>query len=250
LNLLHIDIELAPNLATIWGVWQQNVHPNQMLETSRILCYAAQWEGKEKILFDSERKTPDRKEFLKRLWDLLNKADAVCHYNGDRFDIKIINTEFVEHEMGPPSPYHSIDLLKEVRRNFRFLWNKLDFVAGELKIGRKLPHEGHQLWLDCMDGEARAWKTMKEYNIHDVEITVGLYHRILPWIKNHPNIALHGDMDEKVCPKCGSHHIQNRGWAYTKTQRYRRYQCQTCESWFRGRYTTLCKEAKDNVLTQ
>ena len=54
MKILAIDIETSPNLADVWGLWQQNVSLNQLRESTRMLCFAAQWQGSKRITFASE----------------------------------------------------------------------------------------------------------------------------------------------------------------------------------------------------
>lgn len=172
---------------------------------------------------------------LKEIHKLLDEADVVIHYNGKKFDIPTLNKEFLLHGLTPPAPYKQIDLLKEVRSNFKFISNKLDYVAQALKLGQKVKHKGHQLWVDCMAGKEDAWQQMEEYNIQDVELLEKLYDSLKPWIKSHPNHGLYGEtLESHVCPNCSSGKLRRRGYAYSNTYRYQRYQCTDCGKWSRG----------------
>jgi len=146
MKILLIDIEVAPNTAHVWGIFDQNISINQLLESSYTLCYAAKWYGNPKIMFDSVQKSGKNK-MLANVHALLDQADAVVHYNGSRFDIPILNKEFLLSGMPPPSPAKHIDLLQVARRQFRFVSNKLDYVSQALGLGAKTAHEGHTLWL-------------------------------------------------------------------------------------------------------
>lgn len=231
MNVLTLDIETRPNLAWVWGLWQQNVAVNQIAESTEVVCFAAKWRGRHKILFYSVHHD-GRKTMLDSLWGLLDMADVVVHYNGRSFDIPHVNREFLLAEMGPPSPYRQVDLLRAVKKRFRFPSNKLEYVVEALDIGEKLKHEGFELWKRCMAGEDSAWKLMRQYNVNDVALTEALYERILPWIPNIPSYAAHEQED--VCPACGSSHLQSRGSAFTQQSRYTRYQCQDCGKWSRS----------------
>ena len=110
MKILHIDIEVAPNLGTIWGIFNQNIGINQLMETSYILCYAAKWHGKQGMIFDREKYNNKTDQFLLGIWELLDEADMVVHYNGARFDIPIINREFLLYDILPPSPFKQVDL--------------------------------------------------------------------------------------------------------------------------------------------
>ncbi len=45
-------------------------------------------------MFDSVYKS-DRKSMLKSIHSLMDEADAIVHYNGNRFDIPMLNKEFL-----------------------------------------------------------------------------------------------------------------------------------------------------------
>src|SRR5690606_26770424 len=118
-----------------------------------------------------------------------------------KFDLKILNQEFMMLGMAPPAPYRSIDLLTAMKYRFRGTSNKLDYWLSRLDLPRKVEHRGHQLWLDCMNGDKEAFEEMEEYNCGDVTSLEELYDYILPWIHNHPNMSiLHSDF---VCSHCG-----------------------------------------------
>ena len=231
MKILLLDIESSPNVAHVWGLWQQNVGINQLMESSYVLCWAAKWLGEDEIIFDSVHQSKPKK-MLKGIYDLLNAADAVIHYNGTKFDIPTLNKEFLLHHYSPPSPYKQIDLLRVARSQFRFPSNKLDYVAQRLGLGKKQEHEGHDLWVKCMNGDKDAWKRMETYNIQDVVLLESLYCRLLPWIKNHPNSNLFAD--SPVCPTCAGTQLQKRGSAVSSTGTYQRYQCKDCGSWSQG----------------
>jgi hypothetical protein len=168
--------------------------------------------------------------------DLLDEADVVVHYNGARFDIPHLNREFINQDLTPPSPYKQVDLLRTVKRQFRFPSNKLDYVCQALDLGAKTHHTGHQLWVDCLTGDPDAWDLMQEYNEHDVVITEKLYLKLRPWITSHPTVALYEQDTDDVptCPACGSVELERRGRAVTTVSTYQRYCCRDCGKWSRG----------------
>ena len=233
MRILLLDIETAPNTAHVWGLWDQTVGLNQLLESGYVMCWAAKWLGEREVMFDSVMASKPL-AMLKRIHRLLDEADVVVHYNGRSFDIPTLNKEFVQNELTPPAPYRQVDLLQVVKRQFRFPSNKLDYVCQKLKLGRKVKHEGHEMWIKCMARDEAAWAVMARYNKQDVKVLEKLYLRLLPWIPNHPNRALWEDSSDVVCPSCGSKHLQRRGEARTVHCVYARYQCNDCGSWLRG----------------
>lgn len=230
MKVLLLDIETAPNLAYVWGLWQQNVGINQIESAGYVLCWAAKWLGDDKLMFDSVKKSGNAK-MLRRIHKLLDEADAVVHYNGVKFDIPTLNKEFIKAELSPPAPYKHIDLLLHCRRIFRFESNKLDYVAKALGLGEKVKHEGFELWLQCMAGDRQAWGRMEEYNRHDVTLLERLYAKVLPWIHGHPNRSVYEE--RPCCPNCGHGNVQARGYFVTRAAKYRRLQCRGCGHWFK-----------------
>lgn len=242
MKILLLDIETSPNLAHVWGLWQQNVGTNQLLEASETLCWAAKWYGEKTIYFSGINKD-DPSVVIAQIHQMLEEAEVVIHYNGKKFDIPTLNKEFLLHGFPSPAPYKQIDLLRVVRSNFKFPSNKLDYVAQRLGLGKKVKHEGHELWIKCMNGDPVAWTKMERYNKQDVVLLEKVYDKLLPWIKSHPNHNLYNDM-EHSCPNCGSSKLQRRGTNCTVGGVYQRYQCTSCGSWSQGTKTTKSVQVK------
>lgn len=245
MRILLLDIETAPHVAHVWGLWQQNVGLPQILDAGYVMCWAAKWVGEEDVYFDSIHRN-EPYNMLSNIHDLIDQADAVVHYNGKKFDIPTLNKEFLLYGFTPPAPYKQIDLLQVARTQFKFPSNKLDYVAKALDVGSKTKHAGHELWIKCMNNDPEAWEKMEEYNTNDVIILEDVYYRLLPWIKNHPNHGLYSERDY-CCPNCGGQDYQSRGYSYTKARRYARFQCKDCGTWFRDIKQNLHVERFDNV---
>lgn len=240
-----IDIETAPNLAHVWQLFKQNIAINQIQKPGYMLCYAAQWYGQKEIIFDSVQRTT-KKKFLKNLHALLSECDAVVHYNGERFDIPTINTEFIQAGIKPPAPYRQIDLYRTAKSKFRFPSNKLDYISIALGLGQKEKHEGHELWTKCMAGNEAAWKTMERYNKQDIRLLSELYDTFKPWITQHPNHGAYTNLE--VCPNCGSTKLQRRGVERTQMNVFARFHCQGCGKWSRSPISETTKEDRQKVL--
>jgi hypothetical protein len=229
MRVLLLDIETSPNLAHVWGLWNNNVSLNQLQASTQMMCFAAKWLGERETFFASER--TGRQFMLDFAWDLLDQADVVMHYNGKNFDVKHLNREFIEEGLAPPSPFKQIDLLLAVRKNFRFPSNKLQYVSTALGLEGKAKHEGHDLWVKCMAGDAAAWKRMEKYNRQDVLLLEELYEKLLPWVPSLPSRHLYGDTG---CPTCGSRDLRANGYAYTGVSKFRQVRCDACGSFFRS----------------
>jgi DNA polymerase elongation subunit (family B) len=232
MKILLLDIETAPDKAFIWKIFKENIPLARLLESSYVMCFSAKWHGERDITFDAVWKS-GKQDMLKNIHTMMDEADAIVHYNGNNFDIPTLNREFLLHDFAPPSPARQIDLLMIVRRHFRFISNKMDYVCKRLGLGQK-KETTFDLWVGCMDGNKKDEKTMEEYNIHDTVLLERLYDKLRPWIRTHPNHGLFSD-DGLVCPNCGGKHYHKRGFMYTHAGKYQRYQCRTCGNWFRER---------------
>jgi DNA polymerase elongation subunit (family B) len=250
MRILTLDIETSPNLVYAWGLWNQNIAVNQIVEPTYILSWAAKWVGEDKITYRDH----DAPDFLDAIWKMINEADAIVTYNGIAFDMKHLQREFAEAGMVPPYYPKQIDLYHTVKKQFKFASNKLDYVAKRLLGEEKVGTGGMGLWIACLNGEAWAWKKMKEYNIGDVKLTEKLYLKIRGWITNHPNHGLFvEDQENPVCRNCGSDHVISKGPEYrhsTNVFAYQRYKCRDCGANLRGRSAVKGKRKNSRqVLT-
>lgn len=232
-RILVIDIETSPNIAYVWGLWDQSVSLSQLIESTQVIAFAAKWMGDDEVLFYSDFHD-GHDDMILAAWTLLDQADIVVHYNGKSFDIKHLNREFFLRRFDPPSPFKQVDLLHVIKRSFRFSSNKLQHVSTQIGLAGKVEHEGMPLWVRCLEGDPEAWETMRVYNIQDVVLTEELYVEVRPWITDHPNLGLFVDEPRPVCPKCQSTRMQRRGYSSTQLGRFQQYQCQACGGWSRS----------------
>lgn len=230
MKLLLLDIETSPHISYTWGTWNQYVAPNQLKEHGRTLCWAAKWYGENEMQWMTE--TVGRKRMIKRIHKLMTEADAVITYNGLKFDIPMLNNEFIKYDLDPIPPQKHIDLYRTAKGRFRLASNKLEFVAQYLKVGKKVNTGGFGLWVDVLAGDADAWDRMIDYNKADVELLERVYEKLRPWVKNHPDVAV--DDSREHCATCGSASIQYRGYRRTKLFTIRRLHCQECGAWSDG----------------
>lgn len=228
-------------------MFNQNIAISQIFETGKIICWAAKWTDSKQI----EWRRHGNKDFLTKLHELLSEADVLLTYNGRRFDLPLINREFIKAGLPATAPYKHLDLLETVKRQFKFPSNKLDHVCSELEVGKKVGHEGFGLWTKCREEDPKAWAMMQKYSIGDVTILEKLYLKIKSWIPNHPNEALYTKNTDGVhhCTTCNSTHLQKRGFHVTNVGRYQRYFCTDCQSWSRARTTDIPLEERKLLLS-
>jgi len=225
-KVLVLDIEWRPATAYVWRMWDQNIQPDMLIDHGGMLCFCAHWEGTTEFMFFSEWEH-GRVGMAKAAKKLLEECDAVVTYNGDKYDLPKITGEIILAGLSPPPPVTSIDLIKTVKK-FGFNMNRLAYIGPLLRLGGKVKHQGFNLWVGVMAGEEKAQNKMMKYCVQDVRLTLKLYKKIKPFIRNHPHIR--GIPDG--CPACGSRHNQKRGFRTTRCYSIQRNACNNCGHWF------------------
>ncbi|MBF7012527.1 ribonuclease H-like domain-containing protein [Novosphingobium resinovorum] len=224
-----LDIETKPATAYVWGFWDQRVGAEQVIAPGGTICVGAKFVGDKQSFLFSEWEH-GHQGMLEGIHALMDQADALITYNGDKFDLPILNGEFALAGMTPPAPATSIDVFKSVRR-LKLGIHKLGYVGPRFGLGNKLTHEGFGLWKGVMNGDPKSQKKMARYCVQDVKLLEKLYLRVLPYITNHPHLV---GQPAHTCPACSSTKLHSRGWRRTRTMQVQRLQCQDCGSWHYG----------------
>jgi len=183
-----LDIETSPIRALVWGKWEQNISDDQIENDWFVFCWSAKLLNSNKIissrLNSKEAKAGDDKRIIKEMWKILDDADIVVAHNGDKFDIKKINTRLLINGIKYPSPYRSIDTLKIAHKEFSLTSNKLDYICRVLGIKRKL-ETGQKLWNACLKGDEKSLKLMSKYCENDVLILEEVYKKLTPYTRSN-----------------------------------------------------------------
>jgi hypothetical protein len=178
-KVLILDIETRPMLAKVWGLFDQNIALNQIVDEGGIFSWSAKWIGSDEVIYKDVKGNKKReKELLKPIWKLMDEADIIIGQNSNSFDIKKLNAKFLEHKLGCPSEYKKIDTMLLAKKHFKFVSNKLEYMSNKFCSIKKLAHSkfpGFSLWDECEKGNASAWKEMKLYNMADVRATEELF---------------------------------------------------------------------------
>lgn len=238
-KILTLDIETNQHRGRFWGTFKQNIDPMRIDSPTRTLTWSAKWLGGAAVAMHE-----DDPQFLERLYDMLDKADAVITYNGDGFDLPHLRREFIRAGYPPLRPIVSIDLYRIVKKLFKLPSYRLDYVAYWLFDERKLETGGIGLWDGVEAGEEKAIRKMLRYNIKDVRLTERVYKHIKPWMTNHPHL-LNKDVfidDAHVdyaCASCGSKHVSRERPRRTRCYAIRLVRCTNCGHWQDGKRTKL-----------
>jgi len=250
-KILLFDLETFPLEVYAWRLFDITVGLGMVKEESSILSWCGKWYGEDEIFYEDvqgQKNLRDDKKVIKKLWKLLDEADIVVGHNSERFDVKVINARFKINGMKPPSSYRRMDTLKMAKRNFSFMSNKLEYLTGRLCSSKKLLHNdfpGFALWAECLKGNPKAFKTLKEYNIMDVTSLEELFNELLPW-DNSKLFSVYTDDETPEC-SCGNQKFQKAGYYYTNSSKFQKYKCTGCGSEFRDSTNLLSKTKRASI---
>lgn len=260
-KILIFDIETAPIIAHVWGLWENNVGLNQIEADWHVLSWSAKWKGSpesETMYMDQRnaKNIEDDTDLLTGIWELLDEAEVVITQNGKSFDQKKLNARFVIKgikDRHPPSSFKHEDTKLIAKRHFAFTSNKLEYMTDKLNTKyKKLKHKkfpGHEMWTECLKNNIEAWKAMEEYNKYDVWALEELYNILAPWHGNAGvNFNLYHDDEVNVC-KCGGQVFIKNGFYYTNVGKFQRYKCKDCGAESRDRKNLLSKEKRESLQT-
>lgn len=235
-KILIYDLEVSPTLGWTYKLWDTRIIKTE--QEPFIMSVSWRWYGEKKINhLGGISNAEEEAEMAEKLWELFNEADIVVAHNAFRFDNKVATSCFIRHGLTPPSPYKTVDTLRVARGVGKFNSNSLNDLCALFGIGEKSTITHSDLWYQCLQGEKKAWALMKKYNNQDVELLTQLYEKLIPWVKNHPNM---GDIEQLdgVCPKCSSPNLTKEGTHARRNGRVQSYSCNDCGGW--------CNEASLN----
>jgi len=253
-KVLIFDVETAPIMGYVWGLWENNLGLNQVKSDWHLLSWSAKWFGEppSKTMYQDQRKAKnvtDDKKLLQGIWKLLDEADVVITQNGNHFDIKKLNARFVLNGMKPPSSYKKIDTKQIASKVFGFTSNKLEYMTDKLCTKyKKLKHKefpGFEMWLECLAGNPKAWHAMEKYNKYDVLSLEELYMKLQAWDQSI-NFSAYSDAPEQKC-NCGSSKLHKNGFSYTAAGKYQRYSCADCGAERRDRVNLFSKDKRKSL---
>jgi uncharacterized protein YprB with RNaseH-like and TPR domain len=236
-KILLFDLETTPLVAYTWGLWDQNIGLNQIIEESTILSWSAKWLGDDKVMYEDvygQKNLRDDKEILEKLLKLIEEADIVVGHNSDSFDVKVMNARVIKNGLKPPSSYKRMDTKKMAKKHFRFLSNKLQYLTDSLcDTYKKSEHgkfPGFSMWKECLNNNKEAFKEMREYNILDVTSLEELFVKMLPW----ESASIFNSYKNNDSCSCGSTSFKKNGFYHTTTAKYQKYKCKKCGAESRG----------------
>lgn len=223
-------------------------------DVSTIINFGYKWLGDKKAKClnswdykGSWNKSGDRyqncdKKLCKDIYKIMSEADVIVGHYSSKFDLKFIQGRLMANGLPslPTSLIH-VDTCMLARRNMNFKSNRLDNLAVQLGTERKMDHGlGWRLWVYVRKGIKKYMRIMTKYCAQDVDALEKVFLKLRPFAKNIP----HANKGGRSCPVCGSSKVHRHGWRATKAGKYRRYKCENCGSYSRGKN----REHKANEL--
>lgn len=244
-RVLFYDVETTPLKAYVWRTGKQFIDHTSIVkgEHTKIICIAYKWAHENKIrslVWDIKKQSCDKiiDEFSK----VLEQADVAIAHNGDKFDVRQINTQRLLSKKKPIAWPTTEDSLKQLRQIFYLPSYKLNYIAKLLLKTSKSPMVFED-WLDIIERKSKkAQRKMVKYCKRDVKLLAEAYAIIQPFLKPKVNRAL---ISNGNCVSCGSDKIHSKGTTTLRSGQYRRYQCQSCGHYFRDTKQIKKEETKN-----
>lgn len=241
-NILLLDIETLPGEWYAWEPKQEYLSPIMQIKDWSISCWAAKWLFADEVMGEvvSAKDAYARRDanILEHVWKLMDEADIIVTQNGINFDIRKLNSRFIENGFRPPARFMNVDTLKTAQSVFGFTYNRLDELGQKFGIGKKLDMS-FQDWKNCLTNDQAAEDALQhklEYCKNDVApLLEDVYLNLLPWMNNHPNMNVYSELDQDVCRNCGSTQLRWGGKPYHTPQGlWESWRCTSCGAFGRG----------------
>lgn len=238
-KILIYDIETSPILAYIWRPgYNISVSHDQIKEGQQtdIICICYKWHGQKKVYsLDWGVNAQNSQAMIDKFTKIVESADVVLAHNGDKFDLKHINTQRVLQGKNPINWPTSEDTLKMVKKHFNFASNRLDYLAKTF-LGAGKDKMSFQDWIDIVEHKcSKAMTKMIKYCKRDVELLDQVFSKIKPHVilKASRSLICHDTKDG--CPNCGHLKSVKNGRKYLKAGVYQTHRCLKCASVFKGK---------------
>jgi hypothetical protein len=255
-KILVLDIETSLMEAYVFSCGDTYITTEDIVPGTdwSILSYAAKWVGSPQVIYEDvsgQRNWRDDRRLVRNLVKLIDQADIIISQNGKKFDVKKIKARMQVHSMySLNEKFQHVDVLIINRRHFAHTSNKLAYITAKFcKKYKKSGHKkfpGKQLWIECQNGNADAWKEMKDYNQIDVLSLEEYYLEHLQQWDNSINPDLYSDGLTKTC-FCGSTSFRRAGFNFTATGKFRRYRCNKCGKTHQERENLFDKEKRKSL---
>lgn len=237
-RILVYDIETSPVRAWTFRVgYDIDIEYDQVVDGDRfnIICIGWKWLDDKKVhCLDWGCRKQDSEQMISKFTKIIEKADLAIAHNGDKFDLRQINTQRLIAKKPPISWPTTEDTLKQFKKHFYFPSYKLDYIA-KLLLGEGKGKMVFKDWKDIVQyKDPDALEKMIKYCKRDVSITARCFKRAMAFFKPKIHAGIVKDNDKETCPRCGGKGSRSKGHMFTLAAKYRKRQCKSCFHIFRG----------------
>lgn len=188
-KVLILDIETRSLTVKTFGLKDQNIGLEQVVDDGGILCWSAKWLGSDKVFFEETKGDKSKeKVILKKLKKLMDEADIILGQNSQSFDVPIVMGLFLYYDLiDDVREFRQIDTLRMSRSKYKFLSHKLQYMSGKLCEIKKQTHAkfpGMSLWMEYEAKNPAAFAEMRKYNMADVQATEELFLKLAKGCKS------------------------------------------------------------------
>jgi DNA polymerase elongation subunit (family B) len=240
---IFYDVEISPCTAWVWRTGKQQITHKQILSPNKIICLAWEEETTKKggILYWDDNQ--DDKEIVEAFQEIAANYDMVIGQNSDKFDNRHVAARLAYHSSKPLHISTSEDTYKQTKKSLALPAYNLDYLGNYFGVGRKVKVDA-DLWIDVVFKNDRTkLLQMGKYCKQDVKLDKAVWKRLYPYVEHKTNYAALNN-DPRMCPRCGSTHIEYRGYQYNKLGVKRQVHCLEC-----FRYSLVGKnELRDSSL--
>jgi hypothetical protein len=231
-TVVTLDIERLPGRfeADFWDLNAfkgRRIHPEMVTEWPRTICVAWAWYGDTKTEFASEW-TDGREAMLRRVWDVVDRADIIYGHNVARFDMRKLNSDWRDLGMPPPSPCKPVDTLTEARKVFGDESFTLAALTKRVGVDTKTDKYTVEMARAAVAGDKAAQRQLKAYNIGDIAASRAFVDRLRGWIPSHPHNLMGTINDRPTCNQCWGDNLERNGTKLAQQIAYVLYRCRDC----------------------
>jgi hypothetical protein len=253
-KILLFDLESTPSIAAVFGRFKTNISLNSVIQEGGWLLSAA-WKflGEDKVhsvvLTPEEALKQDDSRIVAELYEAFEDSDIVVAHNLLNFDLPLFRTRLIMNRFPVHKSVKKVDTL-QIAKKLKFNSNKLDGLAQQIGLQRKLENSGMPLWLDCMQGKPEALKEMRTYNEQDIVSLEEVYLTLRAFDTKAPNASHYHQDDVLRCHVCGSHEVEYTGNSvFTAASEFKEVQCKSCGTRSRDRKNTMTSQKRKSMLT-
>jgi hypothetical protein len=232
-HILVLDIERFKGRAEVefWSLADfknRRLPADAVVEWPRTICLAWRFYGTKRVEFAAEWEPGGREAMLLAAWEAYDRADIVVGHNVAAFDTKHLNAEWRDMGLMPPSPFKTVDTLKEARKHFGDESKQLASLTQRLGIETKTDKYDVEVARAALAGHVPSQRKLANYNKGDVVASEALYDAFRGWMPNHPHVKSGNALDVVSCNQCASRSLSRNGIKLASQITYLLYRCDDC----------------------